>query len=280
LSELFARVDLVDVCTPTDTHAEIARAAIAAGIPVICEKPLTRDSATARDLVDAAARAGVGLYPAHVVRYVGAYERLREVAYSGELGRPVFARFTRVGQAPTWGGWFADPIRSGGIILDQTIHDIDQALATCGPVASVHARLSSPPDAATASALLVLTHTNGAISHVVGVWGPPHTPFRTTYRVVGTRATVEHDSDDVRHIRIRGAQAPEAAQGIPDDAGEPSPFEAELADLLNAALTGAPARVDAEDGVAAVAVAEAAIRSALEGETVILAARDTIGVTE
>src|ERR671912_321449 len=46
-------IDAVDICTPNDTHAEIAVAAAEAGKMILCEKPLARDTAEAQPMVDA-----------------------------------------------------------------------------------------------------------------------------------------------------------------------------------------------------------------------------------
>jgi len=268
--ELLQRCAVIDICTPTDTHVALAAEAIAARRHVICEKPLALDAHSAAGLATAAAAAGVLLLPAHVVRFVPAYEALHTVVASGRLGTVVFARFTRARRAPGWGGWFRDEARSGGIIFDQTVHDIDQALRIAGPAVRVLARRVVSPDAATASTMLALSHDRGAVSHIVGLWGAPRTPFRTTYRVTGTVGTVSHDSVAAPALRVRGAAA-ESPDDIELDAGAASPFTAELAEFLRAVTSGAPARVDASDGVAAVAVAEAALESAATGRAVRIA---------
>src|SRR4028119_1920461 len=59
--KLIARddIDAIDICTPNDTHAEIAMAAAAAGKMILCEKPLSRTLAEGQQMVDAIAQAGV-----------------------------------------------------------------------------------------------------------------------------------------------------------------------------------------------------------------------------
>lgn len=86
LDDLLAAVDVVDVVVPTHAHAEVVRAAIAAGKDVVCEKPLARTDADAADLAARAADAGVQLFPAQVVRWFPAYARLHEAATTGLLG--------------------------------------------------------------------------------------------------------------------------------------------------------------------------------------------------
>ena len=69
-------IDAVDICTPNDTHAEIALAAAAAGKIILCEKPLARTLAEAKQMVEAIQKAGVkkhGLVqlPPNPSRYIG-----------------------------------------------------------------------------------------------------------------------------------------------------------------------------------------------------------------
>lgn len=268
-------VDVVDVCTPTDTHHEIALAAIAAGAHVLCEKPLALRAADAEEMAAAAEAAGLRLYPGHVVRWFPAYARLHALVTGGGLGRVAVARFTRTGRYPTWSGWFADPARSGGILVDQMIHDMDIARWLFGDVVRVHARqsghLTAPaPDGAVATGTAVLTHTTGVITQIVGVWAPPATPFRTTFHIAGTGGTIRHDSLAAPGLRIVGSAGAGPAEGIPaGDFGE-SPYVTQIRELAGAFASGAEPRVSAADGVAAVRIAEAAAESTRTGRAVDL----------
>ncbi|MFJ1967265.1 Gfo/Idh/MocA family protein [Streptomyces sp. NPDC087903] len=269
--EAMAGADVVDVCTPTDTHPDIALAAIAAGAHVLCEKPLALTAADAELIAGAAEAAGLRLYPGHVVRFFPAYARLRELVAGGELGRVATARFTRTGRYPTWSPWFADPARSGGILVDQMIHDFDIARWLFGAVVRVHAHqrghLTAPaPDGAVAVGTAVLTHETGVITQVVGVWAQSDTPFRTTFHVAGTGGTISHDSLAAPGLRVIGGRAGADAAGIPaGDFGE-SPYAVQIREFATAfAGDGPEPRVSARDGVAAVRIAEAAAESARTG---------------
>ncbi|AZZ38608.1 gfo/Idh/MocA family oxidoreductase [Acidipropionibacterium jensenii] len=93
LAELLDRSDVVDVVTPTPTHLDIVRAALEAGCDVVCEKPLARTAADARELADCAAATGSRLFPAHVVRYFPEYLALKRAVDRGEAGRLAVLRF-------------------------------------------------------------------------------------------------------------------------------------------------------------------------------------------
>jgi predicted dehydrogenase len=82
-------IDVIDVCTPGDSHAEIAIAALAAGKHVLCEKPLANTVAEAREMVEAAARAatsGVRAMCGFNYRRVPAVALLRQLVAAGRLG--------------------------------------------------------------------------------------------------------------------------------------------------------------------------------------------------
>ncbi|MGW7359954.1 Gfo/Idh/MocA family protein [Streptomyces sp. NPDC054802] len=269
LEEALEWATVVDICTPTATHHDIALAAFEARADVLCEKPLALAPADAADMAQAAQKAGRRLYPGHVVRFFPAYVRLRDVINSGALGRVAVARFTRTGRYPTWSPWFADPALSGGIVTDQMLHDMDIARWLFGDVVSVHAtqrgHLTAPaPEAAVATGSATLTHTSGVISQVLGVWGPPATPFRYTFHVAGSNGTLTHDSLAHPSLRLIG-KADAEADGVPTgDFGE-DPFATQIREFA-AAFQGGPApRVDAWDGVAAVRIAAAARQSVATG---------------
>ncbi|MEU2110279.1 MULTISPECIES: Gfo/Idh/MocA family oxidoreductase [unclassified Streptomyces] len=272
LEEALDGASVADICTPTTTHRGIALAAFAAGVDVLCEKPLALTPADALEMAEAAHEAGRLLYPGHVVRFFPAYARLRSTIESGVVGRPAVARFTRTGRYPTWSPWFADTALSGGIVTDQMLHDMDIARWLFGEVVSIHATQrghltthASEGPVATGSA--TLTHDSGVISQVLGVWGPPATPFRYTFHVAGSHGTISHDSLAHPSLHVTGAAGAETG-GVPTgDFGE-DPFTAQIREFATAFQGGPAPRVNALDGVAAVKIAAAARRSAATGLTV------------
>ncbi|MBO0981185.1 Gfo/Idh/MocA family protein [Microbacterium sp. SD291] len=244
LDGLLDRVDLVDILSPTATHAGIARAAITRGRHVVCEKPLAMTAAEAAGIAEAAAAAGVRLFPAHVVRYFGDYARMKDQADAGTVGDLVELKFQRTVAAPA-AGWFYEADAGGGLIRDLMIHDLDQARWLAGPVVEVSARQdagATPP----LTAEVVLTHASGAVSRVSAGWLAPGTPFRSAAEITGTRAILRADTS-----------APVSA---PAD-----PYLAQLVDFAEALASGGPARVLPEDGVAAVALVDAALASLAAG---------------
>jgi predicted dehydrogenase len=86
--ELIARddIDVIDVCTPGDSHAEITLAALAAGKHVMCEKPLANTVDEAREMVRAAQAAGVRVLCGFNYRRVPAAALMRQLVAAGRVG--------------------------------------------------------------------------------------------------------------------------------------------------------------------------------------------------
>lgn len=236
-------VELVDVCTPTDTHAELVYRAAAAGRHVICEKPLTRDYETGRSMLAACRAAGVWLFVGHTLRFVPAYADARERVRAGEIGPPRRLRLVRSGGLPS-SPWYAEPDRSGGVLVDLAIHDLDYARWVAGEVVAVDAGVSTGPDGAPPIRGEVrLTHAGGAETEVVVVWESPGTPYRSSGEIHGEHGVVRIDPDS-------------------DADPDADPHTEQMAEFLAALEDGTEPRVTAEDGLAALAIGLDAERSA------------------
>jgi predicted dehydrogenase len=271
LDELLSQVDIVDVATPTCTHYDVVRQALAAGKDVICEKPLARTSAEGAELTELAGRLGRRLYPAHVVRYAPEYVALREAIRAGRLGDLAVLRFYRSGAFPARAAWYADPGRSGGIIVDLMIHDLDQARWLAGEVVRISATWTRRPGPQPAEAAhVLLTHASGAISQVSGIWGPPHLQFSTGYAVAGTGGVLAHDSAAERRY-VTDLAGPGQSCPVPGIDPAEDPYFLVLRDLLSAIQDGTEPRTTAADGAQAVRIATAAVTAAQSGQPVNLA---------
>lgn len=86
---LIARTDIdaIDICTPNDTHAEIAIAAAAAGKMILCEKPLARNLLESQRMVDAIEKAGVANTVWYNYRRLPAVTLAHQIIASGKLGK-------------------------------------------------------------------------------------------------------------------------------------------------------------------------------------------------
>lgn len=250
--------EVADICVPTDLHRDYAVRAAAAGLHVIVEKPIALNLADAHAMAEACAGAGVGLYVAHVVRFFPEYVRARQAVAVGELGRVGIVRTFRGGGFPRGSDdWFGGPARSGGLILDLLIHDLDWLRWTLGPVARAFAR------ALPRHALATLRFASGAMADLEGTWAYP-AGFGTAFEIAGSEGILSHRSDRSAPLRIQGDPA-SGGVPVPVPSVAQSPYARELAHF-HACLRGeAEPVVTAADAIAALELALAVRRSAETG---------------
>lgn len=120
-------LDLVYISSTNEKHYEQALASIRAGKPVLCEKPLALNLPAAREMVNAAARAGLAFGTNHHLRCAVTHRTVRRLVQEGTIGRPLAARvFHAVFLPPRLQGWRLDnPAAGAGVTLDITVHDAD-----------------------------------------------------------------------------------------------------------------------------------------------------------
>lgn len=128
-------LDAVSVAVPTFLHAPIAVAALARGLHVLSEKPIARNAAEGRQMVEAARQAGRVLDVAFNHRRRGDIGELKKIISSGELGRPYYAKasWLRRSGIPGLGSWFTSrELAGGGPLADIGVHVLDYALYLLG----------------------------------------------------------------------------------------------------------------------------------------------------
>ncbi len=139
---LAERLDAVYVATPNHLHRRAVEACAAAGVPVLCEKPLASTLADAEAMVVACARAGVLLGSAFDQRRHPAHRAIRDLLAAGRIGtvtavRIVYAcwlgRDWSAGDGCNGANWRIDPRQAGGgAVMDLAPHGIDLVDALLG----------------------------------------------------------------------------------------------------------------------------------------------------
>jgi predicted dehydrogenase len=221
-------VDACVLCTPNDTHDELATRIAAAGKHLLVEKPLATTVPAARKTVEAFAAAGRTLSVAHSHRFYDYARTVRREIASGALGRPVLVRLALLGGWiwPDWRTWVIDRERSGGHALHNGVHLLDLVTWWIAdePV-SVYAR----GQRRTAAELDIHDHLEMVVTYAGGAtaiceMSRAHRPAGLSARdvvVQGTEGllTMEWDGEGVlvadergTHLATEGAAAGFAAQ--------------------------------------------------------------------
>ena len=266
---LASDIDAVLVAVPTDAHRAVTESALRAGKSVLCEKPLAL-SVTDCDKLSAlsllrrfAPQKPQALAVAHVVRFFPEYAQARERIRGGAVGTVAVARTRRAGAFPRV-AWFADAAKSGGVLFDLLIHDLDFLLWTLGPVERVYAKIARSEQVEYAA--VTLRHLSGAISQADGIWGDP-AGFSASFEFAGDRGLLSFDSRETATLRI--AAPDKASLALAPRDLDSDPYCRQFA-AFAAALRGEPSHIaTAAEARAAVALAEAAQESARTGKTVL-----------
>lgn len=281
LAGVVSEADAVVVATPATARVDTLRLAVAAGIPVFCEKPLAATVDEARDIAEMAALHGAGIHVGFQRRCDPEYRVLRSLISSGRLGRILVVRCTAFDRLPPATGYEQT---SGDIFSDCLIHDIDAVSWLTGQrtiaVQADKVRLQDDGgdegEAGVEVATLVLTLSGGTRAVLSASRLDPN-GYDHRVEVLGTRNSLAaglNRRTPLTRVRQsgRGAAVEEAPQAAFMDFTDrfETAYAEEMRAFLQMAEHGEPSPCDAWEALAAQEVAAAASRSALSGTRVAL----------
>lgn len=200
-------VQLVSICTYTDSHVDLAIRALRSGKHVLVEKPVALHSREVKRLADTARQSGRICMPAMCMRFWPGWDWLHERVRDQDFGKVRSATFQRLGSQPVWAqSFYGDIVRSGGALLDLHIHDVDFIHWCFGPPESV---------AASGTSQHLTTHYRFADGpgHVVAeaAWDlNPNAGFRMRYLVNFERATADFDLAQPQQLMLHHADGSRA----------------------------------------------------------------------
>lgn len=170
-------LDAIYICTETAEHPALVEAAARAGKHVFCEKPLAKNHADAKRMLEAVEKAGVTHQVGLVLRFSPVYRVLEDLMHDTDLGALLAVQMRddqffpdRAHYASAWRG---DVERAGGgTLIEHSIHDVDLLARLVGPIESVtcSARYTSGHEGIEDVAMATFTHRNGVTSQLASVW--------------------------------------------------------------------------------------------------------------
>ncbi len=287
-------VEAVIIATPQETHREIAEAALAAGKPVLCEKPLGATLEDSRAMAAAAERAGI----VNMIgfNYLGtpATQFAREIVLSGGIGEIIWFRGEHTED------FCADPNAAAnwrtrgmpnGAMGDLAPHMINAALSFMGPIRELVAEIETVyaerpgakgPEAVTNDdqGQIMCRFENGAMGHLFFSRVATGRKMGYAYAITGAKGAIRFDQEDQNALWLYRAEGPEAQRGFrkilmgpahPDylafcqGAGHGTGYQdqiiIEASHFLNAIAEGKRVRPDFQDGLEVHRVVIAAIAS-------------------
>ena len=262
-------VELVDLCTPTPLHPEQAIATLKAGKHVLCEKPLARTSAQAREILKVAEASPGFLMPAMCMRFWPGWSWLKQMVEARTYGKILSASFRRMSAMPGWSkaGTYGGGTDLGGALFDLHIHDTDFVNFLFGRPASV---FSSGVINAAGSIDHVVTQYNfpgGPAVYAEGSWLLTN-GFNMAFTILCERATLDFDllrGADAMQVTEPGQAARTLKYDGADGYGEEVRY---FVDCV--AKRQRPSIVTARDGVTALEICEAEEQSIRTGTLVKL----------
>jgi predicted dehydrogenase len=270
------RVEAVLVCLPTFTRLEVLRKVVQAQKHIFTEKPLALNRNMAQALGALLKGYSKTVMVGQVVRFFWEYANLRRQILEGKIGQVGMVRLSRCVGYPGDDSWYTDAAKSGGIILDLLVHDLDFLLWTFGNVKQVYAqtcrsRRQGPLD----YALLNLQLESGAIAHLEGSWAHPVGSFRQTVEVAGSEGLLHYDSAEAQsfkwHVTEEVHEGVRSRISIPEMDPENDPYFLEISHFVESSLTNRPVDIPWQEAMKACEVAFAAAESAEQGVPVDLA---------
>ena len=247
-------IELVSICTPTVTHAELGLRALEAGKHVLVEKPMTNTLEEARALMDTAEKKGLHLTVGFVERFNPAVSKALELVKDGAIGEVILAHTKRLSQ---------HPLRIGdvGVIKDLAIHDIDIIcqLFPNGPE-KVFCTAGSIAHSFEDYANISLRYSGNRNAFIETNWLTPR--IRRDLTITGSEGiiTVQYRTQEVTLETNEGLEQPFLRYE--------EPLYRELESFSKAVIEDKPPVVSGMDGYKALKICTAALVSAKTGKAV------------
>ena len=140
-------IDVINICTPTYLHADMAVDAAKAGKHVVTEKPMAVTLADADRMIEACKKNGVKLFVVKQNRYNPPIIKLKEALDAGQFGKTFYGKTSVYWQRDQRyyddHVWFRTRYMGGGVLINQASHNIDMLCWLMGPVESVFAKIAT-----------------------------------------------------------------------------------------------------------------------------------------
>jgi myo-inositol 2-dehydrogenase / D-chiro-inositol 1-dehydrogenase len=262
-------VDAVLIATPGAAHGEQVDACLDAGVPVLCEKPLTTDVASAYAIVQKEAALGRSLVQVGFMRrFDPEYVALKKLIAGGELGNPLMVHCTHRNAT------IGDHFDSEYMIRDSVVHEVDAArflldeeIVSVQVVRGVATRIA--PEG-TSDPMLVIFETESGRIVTDEIYVRSQVGYQVRTEVVAEKGSALIGLD--QHLQVKtpdGRWGGKLTQDFVERFG--AAYDAELQQWVDAARTGSIDGPGAWDGYAAVAVCEAGVEALRTGQKVMVA---------
>jgi predicted dehydrogenase len=226
------KVDVVNITTPPMLHAEMALAAVAAGKHTYLEKPMAPSAAVAKQMLDAAERAGVKTQMGFNYLKNPIIALARQIVASGEIGeivsfRGIHAEDYMADAASPW-HWRLDPAIGGGVVQDLGSHIIAMARYLVGPIAEVCGQVETvvkqrPVSAGSSQmrpvevddiARAMVCFERGCSGSLEASWVSCGRKMQIEFELTGSRGALHFNQERFNELRLYDAAGPSSRNGF------------------------------------------------------------------
>jgi myo-inositol 2-dehydrogenase/D-chiro-inositol 1-dehydrogenase len=261
-------VDAVLIATPGAAHEEQVNACLDAGLPVLCEKPLTTDVASAYRIVQREAALGRCLVQVGFMRRFDAeYVALRKLIADGGLGNPLMVHCTHRNRT------VGDHFNSEFMIVDSVVHEVDavrflldEEITSVQVVRGVPTAVAPP---GTSDPMLVIFETESGRVVTDEIFARSQVGYEVRTEVVGETGSAVIGLEQRLQIKTEGRWGGQLAPTFVERFG--AAYDAELQRWVDAAKAGLIDGPGSWDGYAALAVCEAGVEAVRTGAKVAVA---------
>ena len=242
-------IEAVSICVPTTYHYEVVMSAIKNGKHVLVEKPIAFTLDEAKEMVDAAEEAGVKLATGHVERFNPAVLEAKKLIDDGVIGEIVSASAKRVGPFPP-------RIKDVGVTIDLAIHEVDIMFYLLdSPASRVYANMGSRLEKCEYEdhAEIMMKFENGVVGILETNWLTPYK--KRQLEITGVEGILSLDYID-QTVEIYGKNEQKV------DVAHTEPLKEELKSFLSSVTNDEEPKITGEDGIHALKVVLAAMKSA------------------
>lgn len=230
------KIDIVDICTPNDSHCEIAIAAAEAGKAILCEKPLARSVAEAKRMAAAVKKARVVNMVCHNYRRIPAIALAKQMIERGEIGDHIFHFRARYAQ-----DWIVDPnfplvwrlqsgVAASGALGDIFSHIVDLARylvgefrEVCGTMETFIKQRPRNPGARQKAKVtvddavtMIGRFKNGAVASLEATRFAPGRKNSITLEINGSSGSLFFDLEEMNRLKFYSTCDPQDRQGFRD----------------------------------------------------------------
>ncbi len=266
------KVDAILICSPTNTHADIAILAAKAGKHVFCEKPVDMTVEKILDTKKAVEAAGIKFQVGFNRRFDHNHSKVQQVVENGDLGKVEIVKITSRDPEPPSPEYAAS---SGGLYLDMMIHDFDMAMFQANSdVVEVYAKGTCLVDPAIGkagdvdTAIVVLTFANGAIGVIDNSRRAAY-GYDQRVEVFGEKGMALNDNDSDSNVKIS------TVKGVEGEKPQfffleryMDSFVTEMKAFVDAVVNNKTVPVGIHEGLMSVVIAKAAQKSSDENRPV------------